>query len=64
MERHSRDRLDGPLPLQKAADSPLQRQGVAGRNAIDTELSALLAVIQLRHQPIGGQLAPQPTLQP
>jgi hypothetical protein len=64
MERHSRDRLDGPLPLQKAADSPLQRQGVAGRNAIDTELSALLAVIQLRHQPIGGQLAPQPAMQP
>ena len=54
----------GGLPLKKAADSALQGQGVVGRNAIDTQLSALLAVIQLHYQPIGGQLAPQPALQP
>ena len=52
-----------PTP-EKAGDSALQGQGVVGRNAIDTQLSALLAVIQLHYQPIGGQLAPQLALQP
>ena len=53
-----------PRPPEKVADSALQGQGVVGRNAIDTQLSALLAVIQLHYQPIGGQLAPQLALHP
>ena len=59
MEGHSRERLNCPPTPENAADSALQRQGVVGRNGIDTQLSALLAVIQLHYQPIGGQLVPK-----